>query len=56
MVLNITKEEAARGRCIECLACEIACWASHKKAINIELPIPGLDEYLADKPVAQEVS
>lgn len=41
--LNITLEEAKRGRCIECLACEIACWDQARNAIHIELPIPGLD-------------
>ncbi len=56
VVLNITAEEAAKGRCTECLACEIACWAEAKKAIKIDLPIPGLDEYLAEKEVVQEVS
>jgi len=57
-VLNITPEEAAKGRCTECLACEIACWSESLKAININLPIPGLDEYLvaAENSVAQEVS
>jgi succinyl-CoA synthetase beta subunit len=41
--LNITLEEAKGGRCIECLACEIACWDQARNAIRIELPIPGLD-------------
>jgi succinyl-CoA synthetase beta subunit len=55
-VLNITEEEAAQGRCIECLACEVACWSEALRAINIALPIPGLDEYIAQRRVAQEVS
>jgi ferredoxin len=56
-VLNITPDEAAKGRCTECLACEIACWSESLKAINISLPIPGLDEYLVEqeKSVTQEV-
>jgi succinyl-CoA synthetase beta subunit len=43
-VLNITLEDAKRGRCTECLACEIACWDESENAVHIELPIPGLDE------------
>jgi succinyl-CoA synthetase beta subunit len=49
-VLNITEEDAKKGRCTECLACEIACWDEARNAICIELPIPGLDE--AMKPSA----
>jgi succinyl-CoA synthetase beta subunit len=45
-VLNITKEEAKRGKCIECLACEIDCRFKGNGATHIELPIPGLDAYL----------
>ncbi len=44
-VLAISEEEAARGKCTECLACELACFLDGKKAIHIELPIPGLAEY-----------
>jgi len=29
----------------ECLACEYECWFRGKKAIQIEAPIPGLEEY-----------
>ena len=29
----------------ECLACEYECWFRGNKAIRIEAPIPGLDEY-----------
>lgn len=45
VVLNITPEEAAGGRCIECLACEIACWSESNQAIKIDLPIEGLPDY-----------
>jgi succinyl-CoA synthetase beta subunit len=57
-VLDITPDEAVKGRCTECLACEIACWSESLKAINILLPIAGMDEYLVEKEksVAQEVS
>ncbi|MBI4469487.1 MAG: acetate--CoA ligase family protein [Acidobacteria bacterium] len=44
-VLNITREDARRGKCIECLACEVECWFQGKGAASIELPIAGLDEY-----------
>jgi len=42
--LSITPEEAERGRCTECLACELACEFHGNKAIFIDLPIPGLEE------------
>ncbi len=44
-VLAISEEEAAKGKCTECLACELACFLEGQKAIHIELPIPGLKEY-----------
>ncbi len=43
-VLNVTAEEAKRGRCTECLACELACQFHGNKAIVVDLPIPGLDK------------
>ena len=57
-VLNVTAEGAKKGRCTECLACEIACWSESFGVIKIELPIPGLDEYISEKQksIAQEVS
>ncbi|MFZ5785151.1 MAG: ATP citrate lyase citrate-binding domain-containing protein, partial [Acidobacteriota bacterium] len=44
-VLAVTAEEAARGRCIECLACEVDCAALGAGGGRIGLPIPGLDAY-----------
>ncbi len=44
-VLNISREDAKRGRCIECLACEVECWFQGKGGASIDLPIPGLEEY-----------
>lgn len=41
-------EESAH-RCTECLACELACFESGKRAIKIELPIAGFKEYLTRK-------
>jgi succinyl-CoA synthetase beta subunit len=44
-VLAISKEEAKKGRCTECLACEIFCTFHEQEALTIHLPIPGLKEY-----------
>ncbi len=44
-VLAIPVEEAKKGKCTECLACEIFCTYHERKAIVINLPIPGLNEY-----------
>jgi succinyl-CoA synthetase beta subunit len=46
-VLNISREEAKRGRCVECLACEIECLFHGAGGGYVDLPIPGLDEYKA---------
>jgi succinyl-CoA synthetase beta subunit len=44
-VLSISEEEAKKGKCTECLACEIFCKFHEQEAITIHLPIPGLKEY-----------
>jgi len=44
-ILAVSEEEARRGKCTECLACEIFCTFHEQKAMVIELPIPGLKEY-----------
>jgi len=44
-VLSVSKEEAKKGKCTECLACEIFCTFHEQDAIFIHLPIPGLKEY-----------
>ncbi|MGE5236875.1 MAG: ATP-grasp domain-containing protein [Acidobacteriota bacterium] len=44
-VLNVTLAEAARGRCTECLACEVDCYALGAGGGHVDLPIPGLDDY-----------
>jgi succinyl-CoA synthetase beta subunit len=46
-ILAISKEEAAKGKCSECLACEIECWFDGSRGGQIELPIPGLADYKA---------
>ena len=43
-VLNITREEAKKGRCIECLACEVECLLHGAGGGVVHLPIPGLDD------------
>ncbi|UCH78597.1 MAG: acetate--CoA ligase family protein [Candidatus Coatesbacteria bacterium] len=47
--LNITPEEARRGRCSECLACEVECHARGNGGGKITLPIPGLEAYLKSR-------
>jgi succinyl-CoA synthetase beta subunit len=42
-VLNITLEEAKKGRCVECLACEVECLFHGAGGGRVDLPIPGLD-------------
>jgi len=44
-VLAVSGEEARKGKCTECLACEIFCRFHEQNAITIHLPIPGLKEY-----------
>jgi hypothetical protein len=44
-VLAISPEDAARGRCTECLACEVDCGALGAGGGHVSLPVPGLDEY-----------
>ncbi len=44
-VLAVTPEEARRGRCIECLACDVDCRALGAGGGRAELPIPGLDAW-----------
>lgn len=42
-VLNITHEEARRGGCTECLACEVECWFLGARGGVVRLPIAGLE-------------
>lgn len=44
-VLNITPEEAKKGRCVECLACDIECYFHGNQGGFVELPVEGLDAY-----------
>ena len=42
-VLSIPKEDAASGRCVECLACEVECRIHGNRGGRVTLPIPGLE-------------
>jgi succinyl-CoA synthetase beta subunit len=42
--LNISQEDAKKGRCIECLACEIECFFEGNRGGHILLPLPDLTE------------
>ncbi len=42
-VLNITPEQAKKGGCNECLACEIECFFEGNRGGFVSLPIAGLD-------------
>ncbi len=42
-VLNITPDEAASGKCSECLVCEVECRFQGNRGGRIELPVPGLE-------------
>ncbi len=44
-VLSVPMLEAKKGKCTECLACEIYCTFHEQDAIFIHLPIYGLKEY-----------
>ncbi len=46
-VLAITPEEARRGGCVECLACEVDCYFEGNRGGNVHLPIEGLTDYRA---------
>jgi len=43
-VLNISREEAAKGKCTECLACDVDCAVYGLGGGRVILPIPGLDD------------
>jgi succinyl-CoA synthetase beta subunit len=42
-ILNISPEQAAKGGCIECLACQIECYFEGNQGGFVELPIEGLE-------------
>jgi succinyl-CoA synthetase beta subunit len=42
-VLNITEDQAKKGGCTECLACDVECFFEGNHGGQVLLPIPGLD-------------
>jgi succinyl-CoA synthetase beta subunit len=42
-VLNISEEQARKGGCTECLACEVECFFKGNRGGQVLLPIPDLD-------------
>jgi len=50
-VLSVSPEDAKRGQCTECLACELDCRFHGNGGIVIDLPIPGLKEAIEKVPV-----
>ncbi len=53
--LRVTPEQAAKGGCIECLACELACDTDGVGGITFALPMPELDALLNDMASRGEV-
>ncbi len=47
--LAIDEKDAAKGKCTECVACELECQFSGNKGLRIVLPIEGLEEYRKKK-------
>lgn len=43
-----SKDEIRKGKCTDCVACELACQLNGNKGITITYSIPKLDEYVAD--------
>lgn len=44
-VLNISRDDAARGGCTECLACEVECYFLGNRGGRVILPVEGLEAY-----------
>jgi hypothetical protein len=44
--LGMEPERAAKGGCIECLACDLACQLDGRGALTFTLPTPEVDAYL----------
>ena len=44
-VLAISEAEAAKGKCTECLACELECYFHGNRGCYVEMPVAGLAEY-----------
>ena len=44
----LTLDEIKKGKCTDCVACELACQLHGNGGVTITYPMPKLDEYLAD--------
>lgn len=42
-VLALDPKEVAKGKCIECLACELECHYRGKGGLTLSLPLPKVD-------------
>jgi len=42
-----SKEEIKKGKCTDCVACELECQLHGNGGVTITYPMPKLDEYLA---------
>ena len=47
-LLMWSKDEIKKGKCTDCVACELACRLYGNKGVTITYSIPKLDEYLTD--------
>jgi len=52
-ILAISEDDAQKGKCTECLACELECEFHGNKGVYVDLPIPGLKEYLQERETSQ---
>jgi hypothetical protein len=43
-----SQEEIKKGKCTDCVACELACQLEGNGGVTITYSIPKLDEYVAD--------
>jgi hypothetical protein len=46
--LMVSKDEIKKGKCTDCVACELACQLHGDNGATINYPMPKLDKYLAD--------
>jgi len=46
--LRVSAEAAAKGACIECLACELDCQSKGLGGVSFVLPMPELDRHIAE--------
>ena len=46
--LKWSVDEIKKGKCTDCVACELACQLKGNGGVTITYPMPKLEEYLAD--------